>query len=112
MYLLGNDFVCNASVAIDLLERMLDLDPDTRITAVEALAHPYLHQYADPSDEPESEVYDQSFEDRDLNIEEWRSKWSELFVYPDTVWCVCVCVYVCCLTGEIQHLFTGYCVIL
>lgn len=58
--------------AIDLLERMLDLDPDTRITAVEALAHPYLHQYADPSDEPESEVYDQSFEDRELNIEEWR----------------------------------------
>jgi len=53
---------------------MLDLDPDTRITAIEALAHPYLHQYADPSDEPESGMYDQSFEDKDLIIEEWRSK--------------------------------------
>ncbi|KAK2151325.1 hypothetical protein LSH36_367g04006 [Paralvinella palmiformis] len=52
---------------------MLDLDPDTRITAIEALAHPYLHQYADPSDEPESGMYDQSFEDKDLIIEEWRS---------------------------------------
>jgi p38 MAP kinase len=60
--------------AIDLLERMLDLDPDTRITALDALAHSYLQQYADPSDEPESEVYDQSFEDRDLDIEQWKSK--------------------------------------
>ncbi|KAL4227017.1 Mitogen-activated protein kinase 14 [Mactra antiquata] len=58
--------------AIDLLERMLDLDADTRITAEQALAHPYLKQYADPSDEPTADKYDQSFEDLDLSIPEWR----------------------------------------
>nr|ALF99798.1 mitogen activated protein kinase p38 [Urechis unicinctus] len=58
--------------AVDLLEHMLELDPDTRITAEQALAHPYLRQYADPSDEPSSEVYDQSFEEKDLDIPTWK----------------------------------------
>ena len=59
--------------AVDLLEKMLDLDADTRITAVQALEHPYLRQYADPSDEPTADHYDQSFEDMDLDIPQWRS---------------------------------------
>ena len=60
--------------AIDLLEKMLDLDADTRITAEQALAHPYLAQYADPTDEPTANKYDQTFEDMDWAIEKWRSK--------------------------------------
>lgn len=59
--------------AIDLMERMLDLDSETRITAEQALAHPYLAQYADPSDEPTAEPFDQSFENMELSIPEWRS---------------------------------------
>lgn len=51
---------------------MLELDADERINAEEALAHPYLAQYADPSDEPTSPAYDQSFEDMDLSVEEWK----------------------------------------
>lgn len=58
--------------AIDLLERMLDLDPDTRITAEQALAHDYLRQYSDPTDEPNSGPYDQSFEDQKLDIAKWK----------------------------------------
>lgn len=62
-------------VAIDLLECMLDLDPDTRITAEGALSHPYLAQYADPTDEPNCEPYDQSFEEREFDIPTWRSEY-------------------------------------
>lgn len=58
--------------AIDLLEKMLELDADKRITAEDALAHKYLEQYADPSDEPVSAPYDQSFEDMDLPVEKWK----------------------------------------
>ncbi len=60
--------------AIDLLEKMLDLDPDTRITAEQALAHPYLAQYSDPTDEPEAGIYDQSFEEKELEILVWKSE--------------------------------------
>ena len=33
-------------LAIDLLEKMLELDADKRITAEQILAHPYLAQVA------------------------------------------------------------------
>lgn len=39
------------SPAIDLLDKMLIFNPEDRITVEEALAHPYLEQYYDPSDE-------------------------------------------------------------
>ncbi|RXN12857.1 mitogen-activated kinase 3 [Labeo rohita] len=41
--------------ALDLLDRMLTFNPIKRITVEEALAHPYLEQYYDPSDEPVAE---------------------------------------------------------
>ena len=34
---------------------MLSFNPDSRITVDEALAHPYLAQYFDPTDEPVAE---------------------------------------------------------
>ncbi|CAB3361108.1 mitogen-activated protein kinase p38a-like isoform X2 [Cloeon dipterum] len=67
-------------LAVDLIEKMLELDADKRINAEQALAHPYLSQYADPSDEPVSPVYDQSFEDMDLPVERWKD-----LVYQETV---------------------------
>uniref|UniRef100_A0A4W5N305 mitogen-activated protein kinase n=1 Tax=Hucho hucho TaxID=62062 RepID=A0A4W5N305_9TELE len=65
-------FIGANPLAVDLLEKMLVLDTDKRITASEALAHPYFSQYHDPDDEPEAEPYDQSFESRELEIEEWK----------------------------------------
>jgi p38 MAP kinase len=60
-------------LAIDLLEKMLELDSEMRITAENALSHPYLASYADPTDEPNSPPYDQSFEDMEAPLESWRS---------------------------------------
>ena len=73
-------------VAIDLLEKMLEIDPDRRITAEQTLAHPYLAQYADPTDEPNSAPYDQTFEDYDLQVQEWKGNQWQLemgkFYFP------------------------------
>lgn len=66
--------------AVDLLEKMLVLDTDKRITAAEALAHGYFAQYHDPDDEPVADPYDQSFESRELDIEEWKSTYSETLI--------------------------------
>jgi mitogen-activated protein kinase 1/3 len=38
--------------ALDLLDKMLTFNPHKRIDVEMALAHPYLEQYYDPSDEP------------------------------------------------------------
>ncbi|KAG2469387.1 MK11 kinase, partial [Polypterus senegalus] len=61
----GND-------SVDLLKRMLILDCDSRVTAAEALAHPYFAQYHDPDDEPEAELYDESLENKERTLEEWK----------------------------------------
>ena len=42
--------------AIDLLEKMLTLDSDIRITAEAALAHPYFELYADSDDEVNQDI--------------------------------------------------------
>ncbi|MBN3322885.1 MK11 kinase, partial [Atractosteus spatula] len=59
-------------LAIDLLKRMLVLDCDGRVTAAEALAHPYFAQYHDPDDEPGAPPYDQSAESTERTLEEWK----------------------------------------
>jgi serine/threonine protein kinase len=57
--------------AIDLMDKMLDLNPSTRITVNEALEHPFLESMHDPEDEPEFEgKIDFSFEeDQSLSLE-------------------------------------------
>ena len=42
---------CRLYAALDLLDKMLTFNPHKRITVEQALAHPYLEQYYDPSDE-------------------------------------------------------------
>ncbi|CAB1414296.1 unnamed protein product [Pleuronectes platessa] len=59
-------------LAVDLMKRMLVLDCDGRISASEALSHPYFSQYHDPDDEPEAPPYDQTLESKDRTLEEWK----------------------------------------
>lgn len=68
-------FINQDAEAIDLLEKMLAFDPMKRITAEEALSHPYLASYHDPTDEPvSSEKFDWSFNEADLPIDTWKGK--------------------------------------
>uniref|UniRef100_A0A673CVA9 mitogen-activated protein kinase n=1 Tax=Sphaeramia orbicularis TaxID=375764 RepID=A0A673CVA9_9TELE len=71
VFFFSNQFLLHL-LSVDLLEKMLVLDTDKRLTAAKALSHPYFAQYHDPDDEPEAEPYDQSFESRELDIEEWK----------------------------------------
>ncbi|XP_061537011.1 STKc_p38 domain-containing protein [Phycodurus eques] len=59
--------------AVSLLEGMLVLDPETRLTATQGLSHPFLVEYHDPESEPNSQPYDDSFESLELTIGEWKS---------------------------------------
>uniref|UniRef100_H2YIX3 mitogen-activated protein kinase n=1 Tax=Ciona savignyi TaxID=51511 RepID=H2YIX3_CIOSA len=67
-----NVFVGANPKAVDLLERMLVLDTDCRLTASEALQHPYLEKFHDPEDEPTAPLYDKTYEDAEISIDEWK----------------------------------------
>ncbi|XP_003384011.1 PREDICTED: mitogen-activated protein kinase 14-like [Amphimedon queenslandica] len=69
-------------LAIDLLQMLLTIDPDKRITAEQALLHPYMANYSDPDDEPIAPPYDDSFEKLELDAEGWRKMvWDEIQLF-------------------------------
>ncbi|NXX97330.1 MK13 kinase, partial [Centropus bengalensis] len=60
-------------LAVDLLDKMLQLDVEKRITATEALAHPYFEQFRDIEEETEAQQsYNDSLERQKLSLDEWR----------------------------------------
>ena len=55
------------------MELMLNLDPQRRITAELALAHPFVAEFHDPMEEPiSSTIFDWAMLDKDLSVEEWQ----------------------------------------
>ncbi|XP_059360112.1 mitogen-activated protein kinase 13-like isoform X2 [Carassius carassius] len=58
--------------AVDLLEMMLVLDADARLTADGALAHSYFDGLRDPEDSPVPTPYDDRYDNATLPLEEWK----------------------------------------
>ena len=59
--------------AIDLLERMLEFDPRSRLSAKQCLEHEYLTRFHDPTEESEAnEKFDWSFNQADLSADMWK----------------------------------------
>lgn len=68
-----NDKCLSLDLVLDLLSKMLVLDPDRRLTAAQALAHPYFAEYHDENDEPVGAPLDDELIDADnLTVEEWK----------------------------------------
>lgn len=91
--------VLSSPTAVDLLDKMLQLDVEKRLTATEALAHPYFDQFRDIEEETEAQQsYDDSLEHEKLSIDEWRSKkfyllWSFCLArdFPASLCSLCTC---------------------
>lgn len=62
--------------ATDLVSKLLHFNPDKRITAEEALAHPYVSQFHNPEDEPDhpSTITIPIDDNHKYSIEEYRQK--------------------------------------
>jgi len=70
-------------LAVDLMERCLTFNPKMRITVEEALGHPYLEPYHDPTDEPDAEPLDPSFFDFDYTKEPLNKEQLKVLIYEE-----------------------------
>jgi p38 MAP kinase len=59
--------------AIDLIDKMLQLDPNERINCEQALAHPYLARFHDEDDEPKGVEFVDLDEAQEFTVDEWKS---------------------------------------
>lgn len=53
---------------------MLLLDPERRVSASEALDLPFFSEYRDEEEETEALPYDQTMDNTDLPLDQWKRK--------------------------------------
>lgn len=70
-------YVCNTAVCV--LEKMLLLDPEQRVSASEALDLPFFGEFRDAEEETEALPYDQTMDNTDLPLDQWKRKREESF---------------------------------
>ncbi|XP_036441095.1 mitogen-activated protein kinase 12 [Colossoma macropomum] len=58
--------------AITVLESMLLLDPDSRVTATEGFALPYFAEFREPEEETEALPYDHTLDNAELSLDQWK----------------------------------------
>ncbi|KAL7401971.1 hypothetical protein ABVT39_007486 [Epinephelus coioides] len=58
--------------AVSVLEHMLLLDPESRVTAAEALEMPYFTEFREPGEETEAQLYDHSLDNTDQPLDQWK----------------------------------------
>ncbi|XP_034019852.1 mitogen-activated protein kinase 12-like isoform X4 [Thalassophryne amazonica] len=74
-----------SSNAVCVLERMLLLDPEHRVSASEALALPFFGDFRDVEEETEALPYDQTMDNTDLPLDQWkRHTFTEILTFRPT----------------------------
>ncbi|XP_070410591.1 mitogen-activated protein kinase 12b isoform X1 [Nothobranchius furzeri] len=61
-----------SSNAVCVLEKMLLLDPECRVSASEALELPFFSEFRDVEEETEALPYDQTLDNADLPLDQWK----------------------------------------
>uniref|UniRef100_A0A8C9YY17 mitogen-activated protein kinase n=1 Tax=Sander lucioperca TaxID=283035 RepID=A0A8C9YY17_SANLU len=63
---------CKNLKAVCVLEKMLLLDPEQRVSASEALELPFFSEFRDAEEETEALPYDQTMDNTDLPLDQWK----------------------------------------
>ncbi|KAM8751126.1 mitogen-activated protein kinase 12 [Acanthopagrus schlegelii] len=72
--------------AVSVLQRMLLLDPENRVSAAEGLTLPYFKEYRELEGEKEAEPYDHSVDNSDLTLSQWkRHTFTEILTFKPVV---------------------------
>nr|Q966Y3.1 RecName: Full=Stress-activated protein kinase JNK [Suberites domuncula]CAC38785.1 c-jun N-terminal kinases (JNK) [Suberites domuncula] len=60
----------------DLLSKMLQIDPQNRITVEQALAHPYVSIWYDPAEvhAPPPKRYDHALDEQSIPLDQWKTR--------------------------------------